>query len=70
MPEIGRFLVLIGALIIAVGLVLIFAGKIPWLGRLPGDLTIQRKDIVVYIPIATCLLLSLILTIVLNVLKR
>ncbi len=70
MPEIGRFLILIGTLIIAVGLVLTFAGKIPWLGRLPGDLMIQRKNVVVYIPIVTCLLLSLILTIVLNVLKR
>ena len=55
-------LVVIGVLIAGVGLVWLLAPSIPWLGKLPGDIRIERDNTSIYIPIATCILLSLILT--------
>lgn len=63
-------LLVLGAVLIGVGLVLTFAGRIPFLGRLPGDVRIERDGFSCLFPIATSLLLSLILTIVLNVVAR
>jgi len=62
---IGRFLVILGIVIAAVGGVLLFSGKITWLGRLPGDIIIQRKNFTFYFPLATSILLSIILTFIL-----
>lgn len=59
---IGKFLVILGIIIVAVGGVLLFSGKIPWLGRLPGDIIIQKRNFTFYFPLATSILLSLILT--------
>ena len=55
-------LVVIGVLIAGVGLVWLLAPSIPWLGKLPGDISIERENTSIYIPITTCILLSLILT--------
>jgi len=68
--ELGRTLVLIGAVVMAVGLVLVFANRIPFLGRLPGDVVVQKKNFTLYFPIATGLVLSLVLTVVLNLWSR
>ncbi|MFZ6017689.1 MAG: DUF2905 domain-containing protein [Nitrospirota bacterium] len=62
MQYIGKFLVILGIIIVAVGGVLLFSGKIPWLGRLPGDIIIQKRNFTFYFPLATSILLSLILT--------
>lgn len=59
---IGRFFIILGIVIAAVGGLLLLSGKIPWLGRLPGDILIQRKNFTFYFPLATSILLSLILT--------
>jgi len=63
----GKVLVLVGLLIAGAGL-LIMAG-VP-LGRLPGDITIRRGNATIYLPIATSILISIVLTIVLSVLRR
>ena len=60
--QIGRFLILLGLLISAIGGLLLLSGKIPWIGRLPGDILIQKKSFTFYFPLATSILLSLILT--------
>jgi hypothetical protein len=60
--ELGRGLILLGALLIVIGGLFVFAGKIPWLGRLPGDIVIERKDFSLYFPLVTGLILSLILS--------
>jgi hypothetical protein len=60
--HIGRFLILLGLLISAIGGLLLLSGKIPWIGRLPGDILIQKKSFTFYFPLATSILLSLILT--------
>jgi hypothetical protein len=60
--HIGKFLILLGLLISAIGGLLLLSGKIPWVGRLPGDILIQKKNFTFYFPLATSILLSLILT--------
>ena len=62
----GRMLVVIGLVIAGLGLVLAFADRVPLLGRLPGDLSFSGDGWAVYIPIATSLLLSVVLTLALN----
>lgn len=59
---IGRFLILLGLIVAAIGGLLLLSGKIPWLGRLPGDIMIQRKNFTFYFPLGTSIVLSLILT--------
>jgi len=62
----GKMLLLFGLLMVLLGLVLLvaghFSGKVPWLGRLPGDIYIQRGNWTVYFPLATCLIISVVLT--------
>lgn len=62
---IGRFLIIFGIVISAIGGILLLSGKIPWLGRLPGDIIVQRKNFTLYFPLATSILLSVILTFIL-----
>ncbi len=62
--NLGKFLIILGVIITAVGGILLFAGKIPWIGRLPGDILIQRKHYTVYFPLATSILISLIITLI------
>ena len=68
--DIGRMLVVFGLLIALVGVVLMLVGRVPWLGRLPGDIHIQRGGWTFYFPLATSLLLSLVLTLILWILGR
>jgi hypothetical protein len=55
-------LVLIGILIAGIGLVWLVAPSIPWLGKFPGDIAIERENFQFYFPITTCILLSVVLT--------
>jgi hypothetical protein len=66
----GRLLLIGGVMLAVVGLVLIVAPNIPFLGRLPGDIRIDNENVKVFVPLGTMLLLSLILTVVLNLLNR
>ena len=66
----GRLLVIGGVMLAVVGLVLIVAPNIPFLGRLPGDIRIDNENVKVFVPLGTMLLLSVILTVVLNLLNR
>ncbi|HXM53025.1 MAG TPA: DUF2905 domain-containing protein [Candidatus Binatus sp.] len=70
MPEIGKLLIIIGGFILVVGLFLSLGLRIPYLGKLPGDISIDRGNVHFYFPIVTGLLLSLVLTILLNVFFR
>jgi Protein of unknown function (DUF2905) len=69
MPELGRVLIAVGVAILLVGVLLTFVGRIP-LGRLPGDIVVQRENVTCAVPLATMLLVSVLLTIVLNVIAR
>ncbi len=70
MGELGKVLVLGGVLLVVLGVIFSLGGKIPWLGQLPGDITLRRGNLTVYFPLATCLLISVILTLVLYYFKR
>lgn len=68
--DVGRFLLILGIVIAAVGLVFMFADKVPLIGRLPGDFVIKRRGLTIYFPLATGILVSLVLTLLLNLLSR
>ena len=68
--SLGRSLLIIGGMIFLLGLVLTLAGRIPWAGRLPGDIVIRRERFGCYIPLATSILLSILLTLLLNLVVR
>jgi hypothetical protein len=61
---IGKFLIISGIIIAVLGGVLMLSGKITWLGKLPGDILIQRKNFTFYFPIVTSIILSIILTLI------
>lgn len=67
MSFLGRWLIILGIIFIVLGLFLTYGLKIFPLGRLPGDIKIEKKNFVFYFPITTCLLLSLILTLILSI---
>jgi Protein of unknown function (DUF2905) len=67
---IGKALILLGILLVVIGLIFSIGAKIPWLGHLPGDIYIQRGRFSFYFPLATCLLISLVLTLVLYFFRR
>jgi len=65
MQFLGKSLVLFGGILVLVGLVLMFSGKIPFLGRLPGDIHVKKENFEFYFPIMTSILLSLLLSAIL-----
>lgn len=70
MEALGKLLIGVGGLLMLVGIALYVSKFIPWLGRLPGDIIIERPTFTVYIPLVTGLLLSLVLSGILYVISR
>jgi Protein of unknown function (DUF2905) len=70
MNDVGKILIAFGLLIALAGVVLVLVGRVPWIGRLPGDIHIQRGNWTFYFPLATSLLLSVVLTLVFYVIGR
>ena len=70
MGGIGRILIYLGLFLVIVGIAFTFIGKIPWLGHLPGDIIMERERFTFYFPLATCLIISVILSLVLYLLRR
>jgi uncharacterized membrane protein YkgB len=70
MEQIGRMLVVLGVLVVVVGALVLLAGRIPWLGRLPGDFVLRRGPVTVYFPLVTSIVVSIVLTILLNLFWR
>jgi hypothetical protein len=64
---IGVFILIMGVVVIGFGLLLLLVGRIPMFGRLPGDITIRRKNTTIFAPITTMILLSLLLSLLLTV---
>jgi hypothetical protein len=70
MEPLGRLLIVVGAVLLLLGLLVVLAGRLPCLGRLPGDIRTERDGFSCMVPVTTSLILSLLLTIVLNVVIR
>ncbi len=69
-PELGKFLVILGAVIIVLGLLLWSGVGAGWLGRLPGDIRIERGNSAFYFPIVTCIIISIVLSLILSLFRR
>jgi membrane protein implicated in regulation of membrane protease activity len=67
---VGRLLIVLGSLLIIVGAAIVLAGKIPWLGRLPGDIYVERRNFTFFFPLTTSILVSVILSLVLYLFSR
>jgi len=70
MPTLGRLLIISGAFLIALGILFCLVGKVPFLGKLPGDIYIEKKNFTIYFPLATCVVVSLFLTLFIWFLSR
>lgn len=67
----GKFVILAGVIVVIAGLLIyFFHNRLNWLGRLPGDIRIERENFKFYFPLATMLLLSLLLTLIINIIRR
>jgi hypothetical protein len=70
MDSLARMLILFGLLLAAVGGLILFIGKVPFIGKLPGDIYIQRKNFSFYFPLTTSILLSILLTMLISFFRR
>ncbi len=66
----GKLLILMGLLLAFIGLLMIIGGKIPFLGRLPGDIIIKKGNFTFYFPVVTCIILSLLFTLIFSLFFR
>jgi hypothetical protein len=70
MIDIGKMLIIFGIAAIVIGGILMLSGKVPWLGRLPGDILVQKKNFTFYFPLATSILISILLTLIFWLVKK
>jgi hypothetical protein len=70
LATIGRFMILGGLVLAAAGVLLVLGSRIPGLGQLPGDIIIQRDGFTLYFPLATMIVVSVVLTVILNIAAR
>lgn len=70
MVEAGKILMIAGAVMIIVGALVMISGKVPFLGRLPGDILIRKDHFTFYAPIATSIIISILLSIIIRIFNR
>ncbi len=70
MSDLGRLLIVVGVILVILGAVFLLAPKLPWLGRLPGDISFKRGNFSFYFPLGTCILISIILTLIMYLWRR
>ena len=70
MTPLGKMLIVLGVVFILIGLGFLFADKIPWLGRLPGDIYVKKGNFSFYFPLGTCILISIVLSLIFWLFRR
>jgi len=70
LSSIGKFIITVGILLVITGMLIASVDKLPFLGRLPGDIFVRKGNFSFYFPVVTCLVLSVVLTILLNLFLR
>jgi Protein of unknown function (DUF2905) len=70
MTELGKMLIVFGGILVLLGLFLAMGGKVPWLGRLPGDIIVHRERFSLYFPLMTSLVVSVVLSLLFYLLRR
>ncbi len=68
--DFGRLLMIAGVVMVAIGALFSFGARIPWLGRLPGDIVVERENVRFYFPIVTSIIISIILTVIAALFRR
>jgi hypothetical protein len=68
--SLGKILIICGVVLVVIGLLLVLGDKIPWIGKLPGDIYIKRERFTFYFPIVTCIIISLILTLLFALFRK
>ena len=67
----GQFIILAGVIIVVIGIIIyFFSDKLSFLGKLPGDIRIEKENFRFYFPITTMIILSILLTVIINIIKR
>ena len=67
----GKYIIIGGLIILVIGIIVYFFGdKMDWLGRLPGDIRIKKQNVRVYFPITTMIIISIVLTLLVNLIKK
>ena len=69
-PDLSKILIVSGLILISIGIFAYFYQYLPWAGKLPGDILIQREKFKIYIPITSCILISIILTALFNLFRK
>jgi hypothetical protein len=73
MQDLGRFLIIVSVGLAVVGLLLMLGPRLPgasWIGRLPGDISIERPNMKIYLPLGTCVLMSVVVSLLLYLFRR
>lgn len=70
MEDVAKVLITIGSVVLAIGLLLFIFDKVPFVGKLPGDILVKKGKITIYFPIVTCFIISVVLTIIFSIFKR
>lgn len=70
MPSTGKMLIALGIILFIIGLAVTYGPKIPWIGKLPGDISIKKDNFSFYFPITTSIIISVILTILFSIFKK
>ena len=70
MPAIGKMFIILGIILIVVGFTFMFGDKIPYIGKLPGDIYIKKERFSFYFPITTSIIISIILTILFSIFRK
>lgn len=70
MSDLARMLIVFGVILVVVGLALLLVPKIPGLGKLPGDIVVKRESFTFYFPLGTCILISIILSLIFWLFRR
>lgn len=70
MPGLGKLLIVSGVVLVLAGIVVSVADRVPWLGKLPGDILVRRDNFTFYFPLASCLLVSAVLSLILFLFRR
>jgi len=68
--DIGRIIIFIGLLVVVIGFVFVLGSKLPFIGKLPGDIAIEKGNYSFYFPVTTCIIISIILSFILWFLNR
>jgi hypothetical protein len=70
MSDLGKSLIILGCIIAAAGALLMLSGKLPWLGKLPGDIYMMKENFSVFFPITTCIIISVVISFILWLIRK